>query len=116
MTVETDLVTVIGALCSGRVYPDVAPMNTTRPFVTYQQVGGSVINPIKGEAPGLRNARIQVNVWADTRSAANTLMRDIEDALRPMPYAATPEGALIARYEPETKTRGAQQDFSIWWT
>jgi hypothetical protein len=115
MTVETDLVTVIGGLCSGRVFPDVAPIDTARPYVTYQQVGGLTIDPIDGDVPNLKNARMQVNVWADTRSAANVLMRQIEDALRPPPYNARPLSALIARYEEMTKMRGAQQDFSIWW-
>ena len=115
MTIESDLVTVIGGLCSGRIYPDVAPIDTARPYVTYQQVGGEIVDPINGDVPNLKNARMQINVWADTRSAANTLMRSIEDAIRPPPYSARPIGALIARYEEMTKTRGAQQDFSIWW-
>lgn len=115
MSVETSLVTVIGALCSSRCYADFASHGTTRPYVTYQQVGGAVLNPINGSAPGKRNARVQVNVWADTRQAANELMRSIEDAVRPSPLNGRPIGALISRVDEITALRGAQQDFSLWW-
>ena len=56
MTIESDLVTVIGGLCSGRIYPDVAPIDTARPYVTYQQVGGETVDPINGDVPDLKSA------------------------------------------------------------
>lgn len=115
MSVETSLVTALTTLCSGRCYPDFAAHNTTRPYVTYTQVGGAVLNPLNGSVPGKRNARVQINVWADTRQAANELMRSIEDALRPSPLNGRPIGALIARVDGSTSLRGAQQDFSLWW-
>lgn len=115
MTIETDLVTTIGALVSGRVYPDFAPAGATLPYVIYQQVGGSVINPIDGTDPGKENSRIQFGAWAETRSAANALMRQIEDAVRPAPLNGRPASALIARYDDGSHIRGAQQDFYFWW-
>lgn len=54
-------------------------------------------------------------MWAKTRNEANTLMRTIEDALRVDPLNGRPVGALIARHEEVTDTRGAQQDFKFWW-
>ncbi len=115
MTIEATVVTALGSLCSGRIFPDWAPVDTARPYVVYQQVGGDVLNPINGDVPGYHNARIQFMAWADTRLQANALMRQIEDALRPHPINGRPIGALMARAEPLTKQRGAQQDFSIWW-
>lgn len=114
MSIEADIVSLVGALCSGRIYPDVAPVGVATPFVTYQQVGGEVINIIKGPVD-YGQARIQFNVWSTTRSEANTLMRSIEAALRPPNLNGRPTGALIARYEEITKLRGAQQDFEFWW-
>lgn len=116
MSIETTLVNTIGPLCGWRVYPDIAPQGASMPYVTYFQVGGQTIDPINGDVPGLNNARVQINVWAQTRIEANELMRDIEDILRPHPIGARPIGALMARYEEETRLRGAQQDFSIWWS
>lgn len=116
MTVESTIYSVVGALCASRVYPDVAPTGTARPYVVYQQVGGQVLNPIDGSAPGDRHARVQVNVWAATRIAATTLMQQIEDAMRPAPAHGRPVGALIARYDEHSELRGAQQDFTFWHT
>lgn len=115
MTIETDIVTVVGALVSNRIYADTAGPGVVIPYVTYQQVGGQVLNPIRG-VPAERMARIQFNVWATTRQSANSLMRQIEDALRASPYYGRPDGALIATYEPVTKLRGAQQDISFFWS
>lgn len=116
MTIESDFTTTVGALCSSRVYPDTAPHDTTRPYVVYSQVGGQVVSFLEGGAAVKRNARIQVNVWADTRQAANVLMRQIEDALQSSPYYGEPQGALISRLDEQTQCRGAQQDFSLWWS
>ena len=114
MSLESDLVTTIGALCSGRVYPDIAPHDTARPYVVWMQVGGEAVNPLDNEAPGVRHARIQINVWHDTRKSANELMYQIEDALRPTPFNGRPLGALISRFDEASTYRGAQQDFYFW--
>lgn len=114
MSVETTLLAAIGALCP-RVFPDFAPAGTVTPYVVYHQIGGETIDPINGTSPGFFNSRIQVNVWHLTRPGANTLMRSIEDALRPHPINGRPIGALMSRADPSESIRGAQQDFSIWW-
>lgn len=116
MTIEAALHTLISPLCA-RVYPDTAPLDTVLPYVVWVQVGGDAINPVNGGAVNLRWGRIQVNVWAATRIAANTLMRQIEDALRDTPTFAVVEGALISRYEDGPPALyGAQQDFTIAWS
>lgn len=116
MTIEASLKTSIGELCGGRAYADTAAATTPKPFVTFQQVGGRWMEFLEGGPAQKRNARIQVNVWAASRVEANALMRSIEDMLASDPYFAIPQGSLIARYEDTTRTFGAQQDFSIWWT
>lgn len=115
MSIETLLLAAITPLCS-RCYPDFAAPATATPFVTYQQVGGSVLNELQDTPPSHRNARIQVNVWADTRQVANELMRSIETALRASPLHGRPVGALIARFDDLVPLRGAQQDFTFWHT
>lgn len=116
MTVETAFETLVDGIVSGGCWPDAAPAGTPMPYATYQQVGGQTIDPINGAAPGVWISRIQLNIWSKTRLQANTLMRACETALRANPFAARPVGALIARHEPITSLRGAQQDFSVWWS
>lgn len=113
MTLEENLVAAIGPLCGGRVFPDTASAGTPRPFVIYQQVGGQPLNYVRG-VPDIANARIQIAVWAETRDAANTLLRAIKAALQAPPLNASVLGELIATYDEITKGYGAQMDFSCW--
>lgn len=115
MTVEADIFNVLKTLVSNRAYPDVAPLGTTRPYITYQQVGGQGVNFMEATAPSKKNARFQVNVWATTRSAAAVLSRQVEDALRTTAgLQCTVLGAPVALYEEETTLYGTRQDFSFW--
>lgn len=114
MSLETDLVAIIGALCP-RVFPDVAPHETASPYVTWQQVGGMASTYIEGTLADRRNALIQVNVWSDTRSSATTLALQIESALaNATQFQARPQGALIAAVDDIGNQRGTIQDFDIW--
>lgn len=116
MTMESDLLAVVSPIVA-RVYPDIAPAGTTRPYAVYQQVGGGVINPIADVAPGNRQARVQLIVWADTRAQASSLMHQIEDAMRTSAALhGRPVSALIARFDESTELRGAMQDFIVWHT
>lgn len=112
MTMESDLYARLVAICP-RVYPDVAPTSTARPYVTYQQIGGETIDPLDNSAPGKRNAVIQINVWSNTRSEANAISHQIEDSMRLM--SARPQGASLSDYDYDMLVYGAQQDFALWY-
>ena len=117
MTVETDLFDALKSLTTNRVYPDVAPVDAAKPYITYQQVGGEAINFMESAAPGKRNGRFQINCWAETRAAAMNLARQAEDALiESTTLRAYLLGAPVAIYEEETKLYGSRQDASIWFT
>ncbi|MFM0210446.1 DUF3168 domain-containing protein [Paraburkholderia sediminicola] len=96
-----------------RVYPDVAPAGTLRPYITYQAVGGQSPNYLNNTVD-LENARMQINVWADTRSAARALMKSVITTLSAPPILATTIGAPVSNYEADTKLYGSREDFSIW--
>jgi hypothetical protein len=114
MSLESDLYAVLGAVCP-RVFPDFAPFSTTRPFITWQQIGGQVINPIANEVADKRNAMVQINVWADTRIAATEMSQQIEAALvQATQFQARPIGALLASGDEDLDIRGTSQDFTIW--
>src|SRR5438067_1343798 len=71
MTFEADLQTLLKTV-TPRVYPDFAPVSTQRPYVTYQQIGGNVLNMVANVAPGVRNSHMQISVWSNTRAEALT--------------------------------------------
>lgn len=122
MTVEADIFNALKSLVASadgkfRVYPDVAPTGVAKPYITFQQVGGTAVNLLDGAAPGKRNGRFQINCWADTRSAAATLSRQVEDALRAVTSLQTTVlGAPVSVYEEDVPLYGTRQDFSLWFT
>lgn len=114
MSLESDLVAVITPLCP-RLFPDVAPYTTARPYVTYQHIGGIPLRYVDNQPADKRHTLLQVNVWADTRAAALTLARAIEEALcAATAFTARPDSELLADVDPDTDRRGCLQDFSIW--
>lgn len=116
MSLETSLYTLLSVQCP-RVFPDVAPYDTARPYITWQQVGGDPLSYVDDTVPDRRNCLIQINAWADTRLQANDLMLQIESALITSTlFQARPAGALIAAHDQDADRRGAMQDFSIWST
>ena len=115
MTLEADLYALLSPLVAGRVYPDVGPNNAQPPYITFQQIGGQTLNYLGREIPTLRNARVQINVWAATRAQAMQTGRQAEDAMRTATaFQAAPLGAALARKDADDPLYGAQQDFSIW--
>ncbi|MFT0167486.1 DUF3168 domain-containing protein [Paraburkholderia mimosarum] len=99
-----------------RCYPDIGPALATRPYITYQAVGGKSANYLNNTTAAQQNARIQVNVWADDRATANSLMQSVINALCPPPIEATNIGAPASTWEFDTKLYGSRLDFSIWFT
>ena len=114
MSLESNLYTVLSAVCP-RTFPDVAPFATTRPYVTYQQIGGDPVNFVDRVVPNKRNARVQINVWADTRASAVATMQAIEDAVRmSVLFQGEPESAMTSDYDHDNLVFGSMQDFTIW--
>lgn len=114
MSVEVDLRNVLLPICA-RVFPDFAPVATTRPYITYQQIGGQVIKTLAKEVPSKQNGEFQINVWADTRKQAAELSLQIEAVLRQATqFVASPLAAPTADYDPDMPVYGTRQDFSIW--
>jgi hypothetical protein len=97
-----------------RVYPDVAPENSPRPWITYQDVGGKDANSLDGAADRM-NARMQINVWADSRPGASALMLQVIASLGADGIDGLPIGGPVGDYESDTKLYGSRLDFSIWY-
>jgi hypothetical protein len=112
MSFESQLFSVLQAACP-RVFPDVAPLGTATPYVTWQALGGENLRFVDNTAPDKRNVLLQVNAWSKTRAEATALIRQIEDALCASAlFTAIPEGEALSLFE--DPLRGCVQRFSIY--
>lgn len=115
MTFESDLDTTIkGAdpAIGSRVFPGFAPVGTQRPYVTYQGIGGGVVNLIDNTIPNVRKPDIQVNVWADTQKEAKRIALAIEAAMHAATaFTATRYADHVWDFDAELKRYGTKQDF-----
>lgn len=113
---ETELTLLLLSLCP-RVFPDVAPLSTARPYITYQQIGGQSVRFVEGTAADTRHYRMQINVWDSRRSTANALAISIEDAMcESLAFTARPDGEPIATAEEDLGLYGTIQTFDVWAT
>lgn len=115
MSLEEDLVSLLGPLVSGRIYPDETPDNPQFPLVVYQQIGGRAGWYMEKKVPSHKHSRMQISVFAKRRADANALARSIESALCESTLVAEPYGAFTALREDPLKLYGARQDFGIWY-
>lgn len=115
MTIEQDVLTVIKAVVP-RSYADFADFSTARPYATFQRIGGRSFEYVENTVPNIRHCLFQINVWAATRAEADSLIRQIEDAMRASTlFTSRPEGESSAVFDDDqTDLRGARQDFSVW--
>lgn len=116
MSLESLIFDALKGVLASRVYPDVAPEGVEAPFGTYQAVGGGAVNYVEASVPDRQNARVQVTVWAATRTEASLIGKQVEDALRlALPLQTTVLTARRSVYEEDTRRRGSMQDFDFWY-
>ena len=114
---EADLDALLKTLCP-RTFSDVAPDGTVSPYVVWQGIGGQSLRALDGAHCGERNTYMQVSVWAKTRLAALTLIRQVEDALVDSDdfQVARPDSEPMSTFDPDTALYGSIQRFNIWAT
>lgn len=114
MSMETDLTDILLSICPD-TFPDVAPLGTAAPYVTWQILGGSAPYYLDNTPADKRNPYLQVSVWGKSRREVFTLIRQVEAALAcATTFTATPEGEPMSTYESDTKLSGAIQRFDVW--
>jgi hypothetical protein len=64
--------TAITDVCSTRITPDALPKNQTLPAITYNVISNQPEHHLGGAA-ALSQARVQLDIYASTRDAANEL-------------------------------------------
>lgn len=115
---ESDLTALLQAICP-RVSPDVADFRTARPYITWQLIGGRSLRWLDTTASDKRHAEVQINVWADTRLAALTMIRQIENAMcASTAFKAWPDGESISDAEEDLSPPlyGSLQRFNVYST
>ena len=114
MTIEADIFNTLKGLVGNRCFPDVAPITTAKPYVTYVQIGGEWIVYTDDELADKQKARFQVNVWADTRSSASAVMRQVvAEMVKSQNFQCRPVGGTSSGYDHDMLTYSSMQDFSV---
>ncbi len=94
-----------------RFYPHgQATQNTLKPYATWQIVAGTPENYL-GQTPDIDGVLIQIDVWADTQSAASSTADQIRDALEGDMHMTS-----FGQTEKDTATNlyRYRMDFSFW--
>lgn len=115
MTAESIVYEALQNLAGGNVFPDVAPSDSTAPWITYQAVGGKDFTNLDNSLSNPRNTRMQVAVWHTSRLAAAELMEQVYEALNNPTVKGYPIGAPVSVFEQDTRLYGSRLDFSIFW-
>lgn len=112
-------VPAIAALIGTRVYPALAPMGATLPYVVYQHISG-VRETAFGDDPGIARARIQVAAWSDEYSEARQVAEAVRQGLQR--YRGTVGGVEVLdvfveadfdQYDEEALRYGAILDYQV---
>lgn len=113
MSLEADFVAVLKTCCP-RVFPDSAPANEPRPFVTWAQLGGDAARYLDNTPMAKRLAQLQVDTWAATKAEAQQLAREIEDALcAASTINARPVADQSGRQDEYVDAYGVTQEFEV---
>lgn len=111
---EEKITALLRTICP-RTFPDVAPLETPRPYCTWQVIGGDVLEFLDNSLPNKENGMVQVTIWSDTRLEAKTLIKQVEAAmLAATDMQASPIAAAASDYDADMDLRSCRQDFSVW--
>ena len=113
MSIATDLVTTIGGVISGRLYPAVAPAGVAAPYGVYQLVAGVPVSDLSGQS-NRTNSRFQIDLFGREKLALDTLAESVKAA---MDAATLFKSVCILQqdlYEDPAQYYRVSIDFSIW--
>jgi len=115
MSLEAQLLAVLGPLVGGRAYPDVTPDKPLFPLIVFQGAGGKEQWYVEGKRREKRHQRVQVFVWGETRIQASAIADQVGTALCESDFPAVePYGSPTSLHEEAIKKYGTRQDFGIW--
>lgn len=80
MTLESQLVTILGPCCSGHVFNTAGADGETGDHVIFQRISSFPVVALQGEAP-IENARFQIDCYSRTAAGASTLASSVKTAM-----------------------------------
>jgi len=89
MSLQTDIVTALAGVASGKVYPQFVPADVDPPFVVYRIVAKDPLQTLDGTVHQ-RNSTAVFEAYADSYAAALALAADVRTAI---------EGSALTQYE-----------------
>lgn len=101
---------LLNDLVGSRVYFDRAPDKVERPYIVLLQAGGDSVEFLDGPS-GMDLVRLQVDVYAETRTEANELMSQVRVRLQVLQASAI--GAPLSLYESAVALYRRSCDFRI---
>jgi hypothetical protein len=108
--IEKLVMDFLADLVGSRVYFDRAPDKVERPYIVLLQVGGDPVEFLDGPS-SMDLVRLQIDVYAETRTSANELMSQVRTRLHPL--QASPVGAPVSLYESAVALYRRSCDFRI---
>ncbi len=115
MSVQVDLIWLIGSIFGGAVYPFGSEESPVPPYATFFRVAGVEHHTldINGGTGNTVNTRLQIDVWAASYAEAQAKAAEIKAGLKEWVV----ENVVLVEqdfYEPETKLHRVMLDVSTW--
>ncbi len=114
LVADADVIALVGngdSPVTGRIYPQEAPEDITKPYVVYSVITSTNPQTFSGLST-LENARVQVDVYADTYGGSRVLMGHVKDAIDE--NMAVGEVFWNSVFEQNTDIHRQSMDFSLW--
>ena len=93
-----------------RVYAhDEVPQGVVRPYAAWSMISGVPANYL-GQLPDMDDARVQIDVYADTQATAKTAAEAIRDAIEPYAHMV---GSASRPRDSTTRSFGFMLDFEF---
>lgn len=106
----------LSALVAGRIYPDVAPQGSLRPYVAWQEITLQPTMDFAGDVStgGLDFYIIQVSIFSKTRDEAREIFAQVRNAMAAANlFKSVLRDMRALPFEDETKLYSIQGDFSV---
>lgn len=110
--IQQNLFAALAGVAGGRVFPNVAPNNVSKPYVVYSRVSSAPENTL-ADGASIENTRLQVDCFDTTYSAAVALAETVKAAMK---SSAITHVLLLEQdqFEPEALLHRVILDFSVW--
>ena len=115
MSLQSDIVTALAAVASGKVYPQFVPADVDPPFVVYRVISKDPLSTLSGGVVET-NSVVEFDCFADSYSAALTLAGSVRTAITSSGMTYYESTAPGENYEPEVDVFMEPVFYGFWHT